>query len=263
MQARLGFSVAAFMDPDVLFVDEVLSVGDMSFQARCLERMREQIREGVTVVFVSHHLQAVSELCERTLVFGSGTLLFDGPPADAIDVYLQASQTSSQRYNTQPKFRLVSSEFVRADGSPAHTISPHEPCRLDMVLECVEECPPVTVGVEIERTRDLFYCYGAASEELGIPRIAARPGDRVAIGIRFTAHFARGHYRLNVNLRDPDGQRFHFFAENAAHFTVAELVSYAGVVDVDLAITVADGRDALEGVGLTTAGLQGPSGRPA
>jgi len=89
MQARLGFSVAAHMDPDVLIVDEVLSVGDMSFQAKCLDRMRQQIGAGVTVVFVSHNLQAVANLCSRCIVLGGGTLLFDGQPEEGLSVYLK------------------------------------------------------------------------------------------------------------------------------------------------------------------------------
>ena len=89
MQARLGFSVAAHMDPDVLIVDEVLSVGDMSFQAKCLDRMRQQIANGVTVVFVSHNLQAVANLCSRCIVLGGGQLLFDGPPEEGLSVYMQ------------------------------------------------------------------------------------------------------------------------------------------------------------------------------
>ena len=72
MQARLGFSVAAHLNPDVLFVDEVLSVGDMSFQARCIERLKSQIESGVTLIFVSHNLQAVASLCKRAVVFCEG-----------------------------------------------------------------------------------------------------------------------------------------------------------------------------------------------
>jgi len=68
MFARLGFSVAAHVDPDVLLVDEVLSVGDYLFQRRCLERMHSIIRSGATVVFVSHNLREVAQLCQRSLL---------------------------------------------------------------------------------------------------------------------------------------------------------------------------------------------------
>ncbi|HEU5307157.1 MAG TPA: ABC transporter ATP-binding protein, partial [Acidimicrobiia bacterium] len=72
MQMRLGFAVAAFLDPDVMLVDEVLSVGDASFQQRCLDKLREVLANGATLVFVSHDLAAVEASCRR------GVLLHDG-----------------------------------------------------------------------------------------------------------------------------------------------------------------------------------------
>src|SRR5436190_41206 len=67
MNARLGFAIAAHLEPDVLLIDEVLSVGDMGFQQRCIERMGAFKKQGVTILFVSHNLQAVAGLCERAL----------------------------------------------------------------------------------------------------------------------------------------------------------------------------------------------------
>ena len=72
MYARLGFSVAAHVDPDILLVDEVLSVGDMSFQQRCMEKMQEKIRSEVAVIFVSHNLSAVANLCDRAILLSKG-----------------------------------------------------------------------------------------------------------------------------------------------------------------------------------------------
>jgi ABC-type polysaccharide/polyol phosphate transport system ATPase subunit len=67
MQMRLGFAIAAFMEPEILLVDEVLAVGDARFQQKCLDRMRWVLGQGTTVVFVSHDLQAVESICERAL----------------------------------------------------------------------------------------------------------------------------------------------------------------------------------------------------
>ena len=72
MNARLGFAVAAHLDPDVLLIDEVLSVGDLAFQEKCYERMRRFVRSGIAVVFVSHNLSAISSLCDRVLVLRRG-----------------------------------------------------------------------------------------------------------------------------------------------------------------------------------------------
>src|SRR5215467_10550184 len=84
MNARLGFAVAAHMDPDVLLIDEVLSVGDVGFQEKCVTRMRELIARGVPLVFVSHNLAAVVELCTRAILVERGTVRFDGRPAETV-----------------------------------------------------------------------------------------------------------------------------------------------------------------------------------
>src|SRR6202007_1895425 len=87
MFARLGFSVAAHVDPDVLLVDEVLSVGDYLFQQKCVDRMNAVIASGATVVFVSHNLQAVTNLCKRSLLLERGRVQMIGPTSDVIKAY--------------------------------------------------------------------------------------------------------------------------------------------------------------------------------
>ncbi len=247
MQARLGFSVAAHMDPDVLIVDEVLSVGDMSFQAKCLDRMRQQIASGVTVVFVSHNLHAVANLCSRCIVLGGGQLLFDGPPEEGLSVYMRASQTFSARHGTQSRLRVQAASLRRSDGEVASTMPPHTSCELRVVFECLEDTPPATVGIELERTRDLFYCYGSAAEDLGHPLTPFRKGQTYEYVARFRAHLARGHYRLNVNIRDSRAGLFYMFAESVADFSIVEDESYDGVVDIELDVcydAVVEGRRA-------------------
>ena len=90
MNARLGFSIAAHLEPDVLIIDEVLSVGDMGFQQRCIERMAEFKKQGVAIVFVSHNLQAVAGLCERAL-FLHGEVRALGPAPEVIEQYVRAA----------------------------------------------------------------------------------------------------------------------------------------------------------------------------
>ena len=74
MYARLGFSIAAHVDPEVLIVDEVLSVGDFAFQQRCMDRMRSAIEAGTTLLFVSHNLKSVTEICQRALLLEHGKM---------------------------------------------------------------------------------------------------------------------------------------------------------------------------------------------
>ena len=87
MMARLGFAIAADVEPDVLLIDEVLAVGDELFQAKCRDRIGAIRRSGCTVLYVSHDLGSVAETCERTLVLDHGRLLFDGPSPGAVARY--------------------------------------------------------------------------------------------------------------------------------------------------------------------------------
>jgi len=89
MYVRLGFAIAAHLDPDILLLDEVLAVGDAAFQAKCLERIAELRKDGRTMVFISHDLAAVYRLCDRALLLSHGCILSDGPPRQVIDEYQQ------------------------------------------------------------------------------------------------------------------------------------------------------------------------------
>ena len=89
MYVRLAFAVAAHLDPDILVVDEVLAVGDIGFQKRCLQRMEADTqRAGRTVLFVSHNLQAIRALCPRSILIESGRVIADGPTGEVVQTYL-------------------------------------------------------------------------------------------------------------------------------------------------------------------------------
>jgi lipopolysaccharide transport system ATP-binding protein len=90
MYVRLAFSVAAHLDPEILIVDEVLAVGDVAFQKKCLGKMAEACSRSKTVLFVSHNLAAVESLCSRGVVLEQGRLAFDGPSKEAIQFYLES-----------------------------------------------------------------------------------------------------------------------------------------------------------------------------
>jgi ABC-type polysaccharide/polyol phosphate transport system ATPase subunit len=96
MQMRLGFAVAAFLEPDILLVDEVLAVGDASFQQKCLQRMREVLSAGTTLVFVSHDLAAVEATCNRGIWLDQGELQEDGPVSDVLASYRQAVEEAAE-----------------------------------------------------------------------------------------------------------------------------------------------------------------------
>jgi ABC-type polysaccharide/polyol phosphate transport system ATPase subunit len=87
MLMRLGFSIATEVDPEILLIDEILAVGDAEFQAKCAQRIEEICRRGKTIIFVSHDLNAVRQLCGRVLLMDHGVLVADGPAREVISLY--------------------------------------------------------------------------------------------------------------------------------------------------------------------------------
>src|SRR5262249_51100802 len=121
MYVRLAFAVAAHLNPEILVVDEVLAVGDMAFQKKCLGKMSEVSQGGRTVLFVSHNMVAVENLCRRGVVLTKGALAFDGTAKDAVDFYLRS---------------------VSGEGAHGHAIDLKSAPRADSsrppLLECIE-----------------------------------------------------------------------------------------------------------------------------
>jgi homopolymeric O-antigen transport system ATP-binding protein len=93
MQVRLAFAVAAHLEPEVLIIDEVLAVGDIAFQKKCLEKMDEVTGEGRTVLFVSHNMALIQTLCRRGILFANGSIVTDAGIEDAVTTYLSALET--------------------------------------------------------------------------------------------------------------------------------------------------------------------------
>lgn len=96
MYVRLGFSIAAHLEADILLLDEVLAVGDATFQARCIQRINDLRRGGTTVVFISHDLGAVGRLCDRVLLFERGQILAEGPPQAVIAEYQRTAASGGE-----------------------------------------------------------------------------------------------------------------------------------------------------------------------
>ena len=103
MFARLAFAVNAFVEPDILIVDEALSVGDAFFQSKCMDRMRMMIRGGVTVIFVSHDTFAIKNLCERAFLMKAGKILMDAPARDVVKLIATCSlnRAANSRLNSR------------------------------------------------------------------------------------------------------------------------------------------------------------------
>ena len=153
MQMRLGFAVAAFLNPDVLLVDEVLAVGDAWFQQRCLDRMREVVNQGTTLVLVSHDLASVEAMCRRGLWLRDGLLVADGPIREVLSDY--RSSVEERASEILAGGGKVGLSQVAVQGPDGQLPISHEPIEVSMSL---------TVS---ERTRGRLY--------LGISEGAATP----------------------------------------------------------------------------------------
>lgn len=125
MQARLGFAIAAHLEPEILLVDEVLAVGDAEFQRKCLGKMQSVAGQGRTVLFVSHNMAAVQALCTRAMILRGGRIQFIGPVQEAILAYLPQAEEVDQGANLdharlpnmQPVIQRI--EWLDAQGQPA------------------------------------------------------------------------------------------------------------------------------------------------
>ncbi|MEV4560283.1 polysaccharide ABC transporter ATP-binding protein [Kitasatospora sp. NPDC049285] len=133
MQMRLGFAVAAYLEPHVLLVDEVLAVGDAVFQQRCLDRMREVAEQGTTIVFVSHDLPAVQSICRRGIWLEQGTVRVDAGIRDALAGYRDSieQQSEASARSGEPLELLKYEVRGENDGESLHT---DEPVTVELTL---------------------------------------------------------------------------------------------------------------------------------
>ena len=128
MYVRLGFSIAAHLEPDILLLDEVLAVGDAAFQVKCLDRINELHRQGRTIVFISHDLGSVERLCGRVLLFHRGQVVASGPPREVITTYQE-----------------VGSRYATADGRPPDLVLTHEAEITSVTCSAADGCPAASL----------------------------------------------------------------------------------------------------------------------
>jgi homopolymeric O-antigen transport system ATP-binding protein len=146
MGLRLAFSVAAHLEPEILMVDEVLAVGDLRFQKKCLNKMGEVANAGRTVIYVAHNMPAISRLCERAILMDHGTIVKDGPAHEVIGTYLNSGLgTSAVRewpdLKTAPGGDIVRLRGVRVldeHGDPADTVDIRRPFRIRMEYDVLK-----------------------------------------------------------------------------------------------------------------------------
>ncbi len=233
MYVRLAFAVAAHLEPEVLLVDEVLSVGDVAFQRKCLGKIEEVAQQQRTVLFVSHQIDSVQQLCQRVLLLAGGRVQHFGPTQDVIDEYLSDVETSTdgdfdlQGLTTRaahhtPVLRRLR---IRAeDGTMTTTFRPHEALVAEVVVDPPHTLlePIIGIGVSDHFGRRIF-TVASMFEPAGLEPIKGLSRVRCRIP---DIRLGSGRYLLSVAVHD----RYHGeldSLENIAEFEVIWQNSYA------------------------------------
>ena len=157
MYVRLAFAVAAHLEPEILVVDEVLAVGDFAFQAKCLGKMGEVASQGRTVLFVSHNLASIQNLCQSALWLDGGTVAMEKDEASTVvAAYEKSGRTDSGvvaiapgQHRVVSPFQIRRIETVGADGRPTPVFKYGEPVRLRLLGSCSETMDGVQSGIAI------------------------------------------------------------------------------------------------------------------
>lgn len=231
MFARLGFSVCAHVDPDVLIVDEVLSVGDFVFQQKCFARMHEVMKSGATVLFVSHNLKAVSELCGRSLLLDHGQVM----AIDDTDKIIRSYTEIARDHSCRNENLEASITDVLVDGEPYAGQQFETGQTIRVTVKARADRDSKKLAIAIGFTDEHFYVvFNTSSERLSKSAIDLKAGEKVACEFELNLNVASGLYHFGVQLhRYADGKTldsrrpaFSFYVGSIRH-------DYAGVVPAE------------------------------
>jgi lipopolysaccharide transport system ATP-binding protein len=146
MYLRLAFAVAAYLEPEILIVDEVLAVGDANFQRKCLDKMQDVGQHGRTVLLVSHNMSAITRMCDRAILLNEGTVMRDGPATEVVGAYMSSglAATSTREWPDPAKApagalaRLRAVRVRNEDGQITDTVDIRRPVNIEMEYEVLE-----------------------------------------------------------------------------------------------------------------------------
>jgi ABC-type polysaccharide/polyol phosphate transport system ATPase subunit len=227
MFLRLGFAIVAHLDADVLLIDEILAVGDESFQRKCLNRVSEQMEQGATLVLVSHDPTAIERVCDRVVVLDGGRKSFDGPVAEGLLDYhrmlgTEAGASQSLRPGAEAAVTLAELDIQDGDGRRRHMFRPGEPLRARLAVAGRAERAVLALEVRDQRGELVFRTdttLGRVEDRreavFDIPRLALLGGD----------------YDLAAGVLDQDAPQGRLL-DRVARFSVARVSDGEGVADL-------------------------------
>ncbi len=209
MYARLGFAVASELEPDILLLDEILAVGDISFQNKCLSRIAEFQRSGVTIVFVSHAAAAVERVCDRAIWLSGGAIQADGRPTDVLRAYHQSESdetTDAVRINRSVEWylaRIVAFRCRDGDQMTTDRIVSGSPVEFEIGYETATTAP-IVISLVL-RTVDGAVVGGVDSRA----DLASRSYDHGLHTATFSIHqfpLLDGRFSIDVTLSTAAGE---------------------------------------------------------
>jgi ABC-type polysaccharide/polyol phosphate transport system ATPase subunit len=273
MYVRLAFSIAVNTDPEVLVVDEALSVGDSVFQHRCTRRIREMQSRGTTILFVSHEPTLVRALCSRAILLNAGRMLADGAPVDVLnryqrlimareEAYADAGQPDASVESAGPQTsaeetagaaaaratlsysyrhgnrhaEIVSAELLDARGGPAELVETGDAVAVRMRILFHRDIEEPVCGFMI-RNRHGINVYGTNTEQRRLALGPARAGEVVEATFRFDCWLGQEHYFVSVAAHTPDGVAFDWM-DGVIFFRVScSTTEMEGVANLNATVT--------------------------
>ena len=214
MMVRLGFAVAAHLDPEILVVDEVLAVGDAEFQKKCLGKMKDVASEGRTVIFVSHNMTSIRNLCSKGLVLENGNISFSGNTNDAISYYLNHKKNKNVKIETkidpelsvdstgEAKFLSAFITSANCGGAPLDTLSYQEKFKIVSSVDIFKSIKNISISINIlnEYGETVAYAYYANNRKL----LEFNPG-KYLISFDSPVILMPGNYALGLSI-------YHFYS---------------------------------------------------
>jgi lipopolysaccharide transport system ATP-binding protein len=237
MYARLGFAVAAHVDPNILIVDEVLSVGDFAFQKKCMERMTQVMHNGATVLFVSHNLRAVADLCPRSLLLDRGRVLAVGSTDEVIRKYLVGAQERQTR--KLGRELCISHLQVRGLAGPRNHFQSGDRAYVDVEVNSRGNYERLAVVITIKNS-EFVEVFNTSTERLGASSFALHEGESLTCSFALDLHLVPGTYYVSVWIHRYDIQKEYDHWESAETFVVSTEHDVKGVANLYPAVRIGD-----------------------
>ena len=228
MYARLGFSVAAHIDPEVLVVDEVLSVGDFVFQQRCLDRIRSIIQGGTSVLFVSHNLKSVTEICQRTMMLEHGKVV----AIDNSDVVIRKYLSAAPTLNTpgESKAVYITKVSVRDRNGEQSTFESGQRAWVDVEVTAREAVDKLAVVIWF--TDEMQYTiFHTSTERLGFAPFSLQPGGSYRCTFELGLNMAHGTFHLVTEIYRYDIQKSYDRSDPVTSIFIGSTTAVGGAVN--------------------------------